>query len=66
MAKTKRNITLSDEGWSYATQIAEELGLSRSQTIEMLLKYAVKGQKMAMPKFIDLIFKDGVKLFTKK
>ena len=62
----RRNITLSDEAWATAGKIAVDMGLSRSQLIEMLLKYAGATGQMSFSKVIEKVFGDAIEILKKK
>lgn len=62
----RRNITLSDEAWEDAGKIADDMGMSRSAVIEMLLKYAGASEKMSLSKVMEKIFSDALEVLKKK
>lgn len=66
ITKKPRSVSMSDEAYESLTAIAEDLHLSRSAVLDLLITLAAKGPKMTIGQFTQEIVTRGVKAFTGK
>lgn len=64
--KKARTVSMSDEAYDSLTEIAQELGLSRSAVLSLLINLAAKGPKMTIGQFTKEVFQEGIKAFSSK